>query len=184
MKMWVVAFGLFGILLTLFALNGCDYPTSYKAFVHRSMDSDYKEYERLCKENLGKVVYARARQNLTTNNIKTKSFMWFLPNKQIVPQVVVLSDSSTARAFYIKIIGFHYDTLWNKFYPELFIMPHSETKYLYCGANLEDSINEIKQEAMNNNSDIGEIFDDENGFDSYTPYMLKILFKEKSNDLQ
>ena len=63
-------------------------------------------------------------------------------------------------------------------------MPHSETKYLYCGANLEDSINEIKQEAMNNNSDIGEIFDDESGFDSYTPYMLKILFKEKSNDLQ
>ncbi|RDU58893.1 hypothetical protein CQA53_11765, partial [Helicobacter didelphidarum] len=32
---------------------------SYRAFIPKQWDSEYKEYERLCKENIGKVVYAR-----------------------------------------------------------------------------------------------------------------------------
>lgn len=52
--------------------------------------------------------------------------MWFLPSKKIVPQVVVLSNLKTKQVFYIKIVGFYYYTSWNKFYPELFIMPHNE----------------------------------------------------------
>ena len=35
------------------------YPTSYRAFIPKQWDSEYKEYQRLCKEEIGKVVYAR-----------------------------------------------------------------------------------------------------------------------------
>ena len=47
--------------VVMFVANGCAvyYPTSYRAFIPKQWDSEYKEYERLCKENIGKVVYAR-----------------------------------------------------------------------------------------------------------------------------
>ncbi|WP_236096713.1 hypothetical protein [Helicobacter japonicus] len=35
------------------------YPTSYRAFIPKALDSEYKEYQRLCKEEINKVVYAR-----------------------------------------------------------------------------------------------------------------------------
>ncbi|WP_245945899.1 hypothetical protein [Helicobacter didelphidarum] len=55
-----ISLGFFGILVILLA-SGCSiyYPTSYRAFIPKQWDSEYKEYERLCKENIGKVVYAR-----------------------------------------------------------------------------------------------------------------------------
>ncbi|RDU59793.1 hypothetical protein CQA53_11225, partial [Helicobacter didelphidarum] len=55
-----ISLGFFGILVVLLA-SGCSiyYPTSYRAFIPKQWDSEYKEYERLCKENIGKVVYAR-----------------------------------------------------------------------------------------------------------------------------
>lgn len=47
--------------VVIFIASGCSvyYPTSYRAFIPRILDSDYKEYQRLCKEEIGKVVYAR-----------------------------------------------------------------------------------------------------------------------------
>lgn len=51
--------GIFGILIVFFMIKGCSYPTSYRAFIPKTLDSEYKEYQRLCKEEIGKVLYAR-----------------------------------------------------------------------------------------------------------------------------
>ncbi|RDU60846.1 hypothetical protein CQA53_10685 [Helicobacter didelphidarum] len=71
MKMIIYSLGFFGILVVLLA-SGCSiyYPTSYRAFIPKQWDSEYKEYERLCKENIGKVVYARpAPKDFTEDDI-------------------------------------------------------------------------------------------------------------------
>ena len=49
------------VLLFVYLASGCSiyYPTSYRAFIPKQWDSEYKEYERLCKEEVGKVIYAR-----------------------------------------------------------------------------------------------------------------------------
>lgn len=59
-KMFYIVLGMFMIFFVYLA-SGCSiyYPTSYRAFIPKQWDSEYKEYERLCKENIGKVVYAR-----------------------------------------------------------------------------------------------------------------------------
>ncbi len=58
-KMIYIISGIFGILIVFFMIKGCAYPTSYRAFIPKALDSEYKEYQRLCKEEIGKVVYAR-----------------------------------------------------------------------------------------------------------------------------
>ncbi|RDU59968.1 hypothetical protein CQA53_11160 [Helicobacter didelphidarum] len=179
MKMIIyISLGFFGILVVLLA-SGCSiyYPTSYRAFIPKQWDSEYKEYERLCEENIGKVVYARPV--LDIKYVDYQTFMWFLPDKQIVPQVLVFTDSISKKVFYIKIIGFHHDTSWSSFYPEWFIMPHTEKNYIYKGYDIENiasHISSIKQEISNNSFIIGKDFDDIQGFSSYDWYMLKILF--------
>lgn len=60
------------IFLLIFIVNGCSYPTNYKAFVPKALDSDYKEYQRLCKEEIGKVIYARP-----VGDIKKETFLLF-----------------------------------------------------------------------------------------------------------
>ncbi|MWV62409.1 hypothetical protein DCO58_04380 [Helicobacter saguini] len=163
--------GLFGILV-IANKYGIYYPTSYKAFIPKQWDSEYKEYERLCKEKIGKVVYARPI--LDIKSVDYQTFMWFLPNKRIIPQVLVVSDLISKKVVYIKIVGFHYDTSWSSFYIEWFIMPHTEKNYIGCDIeNIASHISPIKQI-------IGENFDDEKGFSSYDWYMLKILFGENN----
>ena len=45
-------------------IKGCYTPTSYRAFIPKSLDSEYKEYERLCKEEVGQVLYAKPVQDV------------------------------------------------------------------------------------------------------------------------
>ena len=177
-KMFYIVLGMFMILFVYLA-SGCSiyYPTSYRAFIPKSLDSEYKEYERLCKEEVGKVVYARPIADAEYLDYQT--FMWFLPDKQIIPQVLVFTDLTSKKVVYIKIVGFHYDTLWSSFYPELFIMPHTEKYYIYKGYdvdNIASYIDSIKREISDSSFVIGEDFDDVKGFDSYDWYMLKVLF--------
>ncbi len=167
------------VLLFVYLASGCSiyYPTSYRAFIPKSLDSEYKEYERLCKEEVGKVIYARPIADAEYLDYQT--FMWFLPDKQIIPQVLVFTDLTSKKVVYIKIVGFHYDTLWSSFYPELFIMPHTEKHYIYKGYdvdNIASYIDSIKREISDSSFVIGEDFDDVKGFDSYDWYMLKVLF--------
>ena len=59
-------------------------------------------------------------------------------------------------------------------------MPHNEKDYLYEGYNLQENatiLTAIKQEAINN-TNIGENFDDVQGFNSYNQYILNILFRD------
>ena len=177
-KMFYIVLGMFMILFVYLA-SGCSiyYPTSYRAFIPKQWDSEYKEYERLCKEEVGKVIYARPIANI--ESLDYQIFMWFLPDKQIIPQVLVFTDLTSKKVVYIKIIGFHYDTLWGRFYPELFIMPHAEKHYIYKGYNVDNIASyadSIKREISDSSFIVGEDFDDIKGFDSYDWYMLKVLF--------
>lgn len=59
--MWYLSFGFIGVFIAYIACGySIYYPTSYRAFIPKKYDKEYKKYERLCKENLGKVAYARA----------------------------------------------------------------------------------------------------------------------------
>lgn len=48
MKITLIILSILGILLCLFACS-VYYPTSYRAFIPKERDSEYKEYEKLCK---------------------------------------------------------------------------------------------------------------------------------------
>ncbi|WP_300718700.1 hypothetical protein [Helicobacter sp. UBA3407] len=54
-----IVLAIISISIVSFMIKGCSYPTSYRAFIPKALDSEYKEYQRLCKEEIGKVVYAR-----------------------------------------------------------------------------------------------------------------------------
>lgn len=183
-KMIYILLGIFGILIAFFMIKGCAYPTSYRAFIPKALDSEYKEYERLCKEEIGKVVYARVQQGIEIQDIEEKNFMWFLPNKSIVLQMLVLTNSKTKREFYMKIIGFYYYTKWNRFHPEFFIMPHYKRHYIYKGVDLNDVnyanvVKDILFEAMANNQNVGKDFNDESGFSSFDDDIINVLFGGK-----
>ena len=58
-KIKYILLGIFGILITFFMIKGCSYPTSYRAFIPKALDSEYKEYERLCEISQKGIVYSR-----------------------------------------------------------------------------------------------------------------------------
>ena len=75
--------GIFGILIVFFMIKGCSYPTSYRAFIPKALDSEYKEYQRLCKEEIGKVLYARP-----VGDVQQK--MYVLPMKTELNDVITI----------------------------------------------------------------------------------------------
>lgn len=58
MVYWIL--GIFTILV-VFLASGCSiyYPTSYRAFIPKQWDSEYKEYERLCEISKRGIIYSR-----------------------------------------------------------------------------------------------------------------------------
>lgn len=59
-KMFYIVLGMFMILFVYLA-SGCSiyYPTSYRAFIPKGLDSEYKEYERLCEASKKGIIYSR-----------------------------------------------------------------------------------------------------------------------------
>lgn len=49
------------VLLFVYLASGCSiyYPTSYRAFIPKGLDSEYKEYERLCEASKKGIIYSR-----------------------------------------------------------------------------------------------------------------------------
>ena len=81
-----------GILIVFFMIKGCSYPTSYRAFIPKALDSEYKEYQRLCKEEIGKVLYARpAGEGARLEDIRL-SFPNSLVSDSIRLNIVSVSD--------------------------------------------------------------------------------------------
>lgn len=100
-KMIYIISGIFGILIVLFMIKGCSYPTSYRAFIPKALDSEYKEYQRLCKEEIGKVLYARpAGEGTRVEDIRF-GFSDFLVSDSIRLKIVSVLDRKKIIIIYI-----------------------------------------------------------------------------------
>lgn len=111
MKTPLTILGIFGILMVIF-INGCSYPTSYRAFIPKSLDSEYKEFRRLCEE-IGKVVYARP----VPKGTKLEDMLRLEIETKIGDSIAVIIGEVKIKHkeyYYFYVAGFKYYTNWTK----------------------------------------------------------------------
>ena len=153
-KMIYILLGIFGILIAFFMIKGCAYPTSYRAFIPKALDSEYKEYERLCKEEIGKVVYARpVREGVKLEDIHLAFPSAFLVSHSIKLEIVSVSDGESIKYIYIQ--GFEYYNSWVT--PSLSM--HQDVKqHIQCKPfkDLKEEYAIIENIAFNNKEYIGD----------------------------
>lgn len=124
MKISFIILGILGILMAIF-INGCSYPTSYRAFIPKSLDSEYKEFERLCKEEIGKVVYARpVGEGVKLEDLDSRYRKFYKLSNNIS---VEIGTVNSPQLIYIFISGFKYYTGWTK---KSFSMHDDSKKYI------------------------------------------------------
>ena len=156
-KMIYIVSGIFGILIVFFMIKGCYYPTSYRAFIPKALDSEYKEYERLCKEEIGKVVYARPMGEGARVEDIHFAFPDFLVSDSIVLHIVSVASTSreSKGIVYIYIQNFEYYTSWT----EKSFSIHGDYKQRIRCRPLEDSKEEydiIDRIVLENKEYIGD----------------------------
>ncbi|HEB9343433.1 TPA: hypothetical protein RZK37_001751 [Campylobacter coli] len=147
-------------LIVFVSVKGCFYPTSYRAFIPKSLDSEYKEFERLCKEEVGKVVYARPIKH----GIKLED-LFNLPSTSVrrvalSRHMYMLIENVTTREdeiFYLHIAGFEYYTGWTR---KSFSMHDDSKKYIRCepllyGKTWKENAKIMEQKAFDNKEYIG-----------------------------
>ena len=147
-KMLYIALGIF-IIFFVYLASGCSiyYPTSYRAFIPKQWDSEYKEYERLCKENIGKVVYARPITQEEFEKMKALyaeigyyffSYRYVPVSKSLYEYRMSLHkdfrtypEHESSRIVYQMVLGYAYDRYWTEF---IFFTKGSPTseKFLEC----------------------------------------------------
>ncbi|WP_334088709.1 hypothetical protein [Helicobacter typhlonius] len=86
-------------------MKGCSYPTSYRAFIPKALDSEYKEYERLCEISQKGIVYSRPlpqymqdyytlqEKKTLRQDVRVKSF-WHSVTQDMVTDTFVEGNSS------------------------------------------------------------------------------------------
>ncbi|WP_334086510.1 hypothetical protein [Helicobacter typhlonius] len=147
--------GIFGILIVFFMIKGCSYPTSYRAFIPKALDSEYKEYQRLCKEEIGKVVYARPMGDGARVEDIHLAFPYFLVSDSIVLHIVSVASRESEGIVYIYIENFEYYTSWT----EKSFSIHGDYKQRIRCRPLEDfkgGYAIIKKKALENKEYIGD----------------------------
>ena len=155
-KMLYIALGIF-IIFFVYLASGCSiyYPTSYRAFIPKSLDSEYKEYERLCKEEVGKVVYARpVGEGVKLENLDSRYRKFYKLSNNIS---VEIGTVSSPQLFYIFISSFRYYTDWTR---KSFSMHDDSKEYISCkpllyGKDRDEEALIIKKMAFNNKEYIG-----------------------------
>lgn len=156
MKISFIILGILGILMAIF-INGCSYPTSYRAFIPKSLDSEYKEYERLCKEEVGKVVYARPVPKET----KLEDMLRLEIETKIGDSIAVIIGEVKIKHkeyYYLYVAGFKYYTNWTK---KSFSMHDDSENFIGCeplilGKNWKEELAIMEEIAFNNKEYIGE----------------------------
>ncbi len=152
-KMIYIVSGIFGILIVFFMIKGCSYPTSYRAFIPKALDSEYKEYQRLCKEEIGKVLYARpAGEGARLEDIRL-SFPNSLVSDSIRLNIVSVSDGK--KIIYIYTQAFEYYTSWTK---KSFSMHSDHKQRIRCRPfkDLKEEYDIIEKIALENKEYIGD----------------------------
>ena len=150
-KMLYIVLGIFIIFFVSLA-SGCSiyYPTSYRAFIPKSLDSQYKEYERLCKEEVGKVIYARpVWEGVKLENLDSRYRKFYKLSNNIS---VEIGTVDSPQLIYIFISGFRYYTNWTR---KSFSMHDDSKEYISCkpllyGKDWEEETLIIKKMAFNN----------------------------------
>lgn len=125
MAYWIL--GIFIILIVLIANNSIYYPTSYRAFIPKQWDSEYKEYQRLCKEEIGKVVYARpVGENVKLEDMDSRYRKFYKLSENISAEIRTVTSP---QLIFIFISGVRYYTNWTK---QSLSMHDSPRQYIEC----------------------------------------------------
>lgn len=103
-----------GILIISFMIKGCNYPISYRAFIPKALDSEYKEYERLCKEEVGQVLYAKPVQDVRSGAKREDMLILFgkVELGKFISIILGSIEDKYDKYYYIYIAGFIYHTSW------------------------------------------------------------------------
>ena len=158
MTYWIL--GIFAILI-VFLASGCSiyYPTSYRAFIPKQWDSEYKEYERLCEKEVGRVIYARPikQEGVKLEDLFNLPYSYFSLSRHIIMLVGRVATKQEEEPFYLYIAGFQYYTGWVQ---KSFSMHGDSKKYIICkhllyGKDWEEESVMIKQKAFGNKKYIG-----------------------------
>lgn len=151
-KIIYIVLSIFGVLIVFFLTKGCVYPTSYRAFIPKALDSEYKEYQRLCKEEINKVLYARpAREGARVEDMSS-GFLYFLVSDSIRLSIVSVSDEK--KIIYIYTQAFRYYTNWSKTY----FVKGDVREYIQCRPfkDLQEEYDIIEKIASKNKEYIGD----------------------------
>ncbi|MCX2683787.1 hypothetical protein OQH60_07880 [Campylobacter sp. MIT 21-1685] len=160
-KVFYAILGIFAILIIVM-IKGCYYPTSYRAFIPKALDSDYKEFQRLCKEEIGKVVYARP----VGEGVKLEDMVYLdfeIPLGEFVSLILGSVKEVQHDYYYMYIAGFRYYTGWSG---KTYIIVFDTTKqYIECepllyGKDWKEEYAIIKNIAFNNKEYIGKEYEE------------------------
>lgn len=159
-KMLYIVLGIF-IIFFVYLASGCSiyYPTSPRAFIPKSLDSQYKEYERLCKEEVGKVIYARPVGEGTRLEDMFNLPSWRIALSRHIIMLVgrVEKREEYNKPLYLYIAGFKYYTGWTR---KSFSMHDDSKEYISCkpllyGKTWKENAEIMEQKAFDNKEYIG-----------------------------
>ena len=160
-KMLYIALGIF-IIFVVYLASGCSiyHPTSYRAFIPKSLDSEYKEFERLCKEEVGRAIYARPikQEGVKLEDLFNLPYSYFSLSRHIIMLAGRVETKQEDEPFYLYIAGFQYYTGWTQ---KSFSMHDDSKEYISCkpllyGKDWEEESVIIKQKAFGNKKYIGD----------------------------
>ena len=157
-KMFYIVLGMFMILFVYLA-SGCSiyYPTSYRAFIPKSLDSEYKEFKKFSRQELGRVLYARPLTEIEKNNLDEDSFRriekrYRIDNKDIFVGIVFVRLIGGRTVYvYIKELGYYGG--WNKWTFNFLFFPNT-TRRSY---NSIDSITIDNSQIIQNKEIMGNL---------------------------
>ncbi len=170
-------------LIVFVSVKGCFYPTSYRAFIPKSLDSEYKEFERFSQQELGRVLYARPlteieKNCLNKNDFYIKTNRYGIKSKDMDMFVGIEFIYSAERLVYVYIKELGYYGGWNKWKFNLFILPNTTQR----NYNSIESITINNSQIMQNKEIIGNLKIGDKLDRSYTYDYLNILVLENLLD--
>ncbi len=147
------------IVIVLFVIYGFYYPTSYRAFIPKYLDSEHKEFERLCKEEMGKVVYARpVGKGVRLEDVDSGHIYSYKISNNIS---IKTRSINTPELVYIYIAGVKFYPSWNKTY----IIKGDDKQYMQCepliyGRDLDEECAIVEKMAFDNKEYIGKKYEE------------------------
>ena len=169
--------------VVIFIASGCAvyYPTSYRAFIPRILDSDYKEYQRLCKEEVGKVVYARpVMEDVKLEDMDSRHKELYKLSNNIL---VVKGSINSPELVSVYIAGFYYYTSWTQ---KSFSMHDDSKNYIICepllyGKDWEEEHEILNKMAFENKEYIGKEYEKTIFYTDWSDSDMEYILRKATN---